>query len=399
MPFRPILAILALLAAAMPSLAARQDLGRGMEDKPFGPPTMENASERLNRAVGRFNEIQEKFGLRSLPEAMPSIEAVQVLIAQARQALAAGNPAVVVNLCDLIERRIVELNLIGNRKAMEHNKSGPGGSGGDTARIWEDLQIGAQFDIGRVAERLDYYSQRLQAGKNPQAADLIKKIADLVEAARKEMAAGRPANVRPILAQAESLLPELQRLIQENLSSEKQNLSGPGRDPFKDQQPGAQAALGQAWEIYRRVYNSAVRLGERPSGPEDAKSAALRARVSDLLEKAKEALATGQAEAAKEYCLKAEGQLAEWHRSLSAAGNRLSPATWERLKAKLERAGEIVSASGNDKAAKILEKGREHFERAQRSHADGQSARAEVEMDLALKLAAKAVDIARSGSR
>jgi len=77
----------------------------------------------------------------------------------------------------------------------------------------------------------------------------------------------------------------------------------------------------------------------------------------------------------------------------------LTPAAWQRLKAKLDRAAEIVASSGNDKASKILEKGQEHFERAQRNQTDGQSARAEVEMDIALQLAAKAVDIARAGGR
>ena len=58
-----------------------------------------------------------------------------------------------------------------------------------------------------------------------------------------------------------------------------------------------------------------------------------------------------------------------------------------------------TTASKNGKASRILEKGKEHFERARRSHSEGQASRAEVEMDLALKLAAKAVDIARSGPR
>ena len=158
-------------------------------------------------------------------------------------------------------------------------------------------------------------------------------------------------------------------------------------------------ALGQASEIYRRVQERATRMNEQTKASDDPKAAVACARIQELLDKAKESLSAGQAEAAKEYGLKAEGMLAELHRSVSAGDARLSPAAWQRLKAKLDRAAEIVSASGNDKAAKILEKGQEHLERAQRSHAEGQAQRAEVEMDLALKLAAKAVDIARAGSR
>ncbi len=409
MPFRLILPTLALLAStAGTAIAARQEDRALSTDKPFsglyGPsgPTAEDVSERLHRLTEKFSELQSKFALQTSPEAANAIAAVKSLLAQAQQALAAGNPGAAMGLCDQIDRNLAQLNFLGNAQAMERIKSGsnsgPGG-GFDTTRLRQDLQINAEFDIQRTAERLAYCTQRLETVKNPQAASLAEKIRALVEAARKEAEAGRVANVRPLLAQAESLLPELQRLILENLNSEKQNLSGQGPGSIKDQQPATQPALGQAWETYRRVYNSAVRLAEKPAGSDDARAAALRKRVSDLLEKAKEALEKGQAEAGKEYCLKAENQLTEWHRTLTTADNRLSPATWERLKAKLDRAADLVSASGNDKAARILEKGREHFERAQRSHAEGQTARAEVEMDLALKLAAKAVDIARAGSR
>ena len=406
MPASHILITLALLATTGYANAARQGMPAG-GDQPYsglegpGGLTPENISERLQRAVEHLSQLQSKFGPASAPEAAASFDGAQNLIAQVRQALAAGNTMLAASLCDQLEKRISEFNYIGQHQAMERVKSGqgPGGPGFDTSRLRQDQQIGADFDIQRTAERLAYFSQRLETGKNPQAADLLEKIRNLIDAARKENAAGRPLNVRPLLAQAESLLPELQRLIQDNVNSDKQNLSGTGPGSFKVQQPVAQPALGQAWEHYRRVFNNAARLGERPAGPEDARSAALRARVNDLLEKAKDALEKAQAEAAKEYCIKAESQLAEWHRSMATADNKLSPASWDRLKTKMERAGDIVAAAGNEKASRILEKGREHFERAERSHSEGQAARAEVEMDLALKLAAKAVDIARSGRR
>lgn len=402
MPVQLFILILALLAALGSPLAAQESPGPGPgDDKPYlgGTPRLEDAAKRLEHAVERYAEIQAKFGAQSTPEAATLNDAIQNLIGQARQALANGNTMMVMGMCDMLERRIGELNMLGGKTATERFRSGPGPYGFDSLRLQQDQKIGAEWEIQRVAERLAWVSQRLELSKNPQAAALIEKIRTLIESARRESEAGRFQNVRPMLAQAESLLPELQRLIQENVSSDKGNLSGTGHDPFKDRQPGEQAALAQAWELYRRVYNGAVRLSERPVEASDAKAAALRTRVFDLLEKAKEALATSKAEAAKEYGLKAEGQLTEWHRILSATGNRLSSGAWDRVKAKLERATQIVTASGNEKAAKILEKARDHFERAERSHAEGQAARAEVEMDLALKLAAKAVDIGRSGSR
>lgn len=152
--------------------------------------------------------------------------------------------------------------------------------------------------------------------------------------------------------------------------------------------------------MYTRLLERYTRLTEQSNRNENPKAAPLKARIQDFLDKAKEAVATGKAEAAKEYCLKAESLLPELRGTVSATGgDLLTPAAWQRLKAKLDRAAEIVASSGNDKASKILEKGQEHFERAQRNHADGQAARAEVEMDIALKLAAKAVDIARANGR
>lgn len=401
MPVYLFVAILSVLAALGSPLAAQESPGPGSGDKPYegGMPKPEDAANRLNHAVERYAEIQAKFGAQTAPEAATLNDAIQSLIAQARQALANGNTMMVMGMCDVLERRIGELNMIGGKSATERFRSGSGSFGIDSARLRQDQKIGADWEIQRVAERLAWVSQRLELSKNPQAAALSEKIRALIESSRRESEAGRFQNVRPLLGQAESLLSELQRLILDNANSDKGNLPGLGHDPFKDRQPAEQAALAQAWELYRRVHNGAVRLSERPVEASDAKAAALRARVFDLLEKAKEALATSKAEVAKEYGLKAEGQLAEWHRILSATGNRLSSGAWERVKAKLERAAQIVSASGNEKAAKILEKARDHFERAERSHSEGQAARAEVEMDLALKLAAKAVDIGRSGSR
>jgi hypothetical protein len=398
-----LIACLGLLSAG-PTLAARmQDgSGMGMEGSDFGSRSgpggisAQNVGECIDREVQRYNDAQAKFALQSIPEAATPMEAIQELIAQARQALANGNLQLANGLCFQLDTRISDVSQLGSRKSLDRVRSGEGGF--DTSRMRQDQQNYAEAAVQRVAERLDYLTQRLESGKNPQSVVLVDKVKALLEAARREIQMGRFQNVQPLLNQAEGLCAQLQRLLEANVATDQHGVTGPSRDPFKDQQPAAQAALGQAEDIYQRVYNSAVRLGERPAPAADPKAASLRTRVFDLLEKAKEALSTSQPEAAKTYCLKAEGLLAEWHRSLSAADNKMSPAARERVKAKLDRAADLVSASGNDKAAKILDKAREHFERAERVQSEGQASRAEVEMDLALKLAAKAVDIARSGS-
>ena len=394
------LIILTCCLALGEALAARLDGGPGPSPY-FGPPTMgdgglrlQDVTDKLNRDIQSLNDMKLKYGLESMPEAAPLLAMVKSLIDQAQQSLDARNLSLADNQCRMLEYHLTELDQLGNRKSMDRFRS-PGGGGVDTTRQRQDQQIAAESYIQARADRLAYLSQRLESGKDPQAASLIDKVRTLLDAARSEASAGRLLNVFPLLSQADPLLNELQRLQQALTETDSHGISGPSRDPLKNQQ---QAALTQAEANYLRVYNAAQRLGERPVNGEDPKTTALRTRVFDLLEKAKDALATGQTEAAKGYCLKAEGMLTEWHRSLSAE-DKSSPAARDRVKAKLELAGDIVATSGNDKAVRILEKAREHLDRAERGRADGHAGLAAVEMDLALKLAAKAVDIARSGSR
>lgn len=397
----PILTLCLLAAGA--AMAGRQDGGQdgGQMGAPpsYGPPgpesgyRIQDVTERLDRDVQRL-DFQVANGVQNIPQAVPALEAAQNLIAQARQSLAAGNVPLAMNQCFLLENRITELGMLAGRQSMDRFRSGSGG-GFDTSRMRQDQQAAVEFGIQRTAGRLDYLSRRLESGKNPQAAALIEKVRSLLESARSESAAGRSQNAWQLLSQADPLLYELERLQQAMSESDSRGSAGPSRDPVKDQQ---QSALSQAEAGYQRVYGAAQRLGERPADGEDQKVSALRTRVFDLLEKAKDALATGQPEAAKGYCLKAEGLLTEWHRTLAAA-DKLSPAVRDRVKAKLDMASDVVAGSGNEKAVRILEKAREHFERADRSRAEGRAALAKVEMELSLKLAAKAVDIARSGSR
>lgn len=397
---RPILLILLFSAALARVFAAHLDGGVSGPGTSFslpGDPTglrIEDVTDRLNRDEQHLEATEAKYGLATMPEAAPTISLVRSLIAQARQSLAAGNVPLAFNQCTMLENHITELDMLGSRKSMDRFRYGELG-GFDSSRQRQDQQNAAEYSIQRVADRLAYLSQRLESGKNPQAATLIDKVKALLDAARSEAAAGRTMNVFTLLAQADPLLNELQRLQQDLSEADSHGSSGPSQDPVKNQQ---QASLTQAEANYQRVYNAAQRLGERPVEGEDAKTTALRTHVFDLLEKAKDALATGQPEAAKGYCLKAEGLLTEWHRSL-ASGDKVSPAARDRVKAKLDLAGDIVAAAGDEKASRILEKARDHFDRAERNRIDGRAGLAAVEMDLALKLAAKAVDIARARSR
>lgn len=393
----PNLILTLCLLAAGAAMAGRQEGGPGPSPFGSGPESglrIQDVTERLDRDVQNLEALQGANGLQNLPEAAPALQAAQSLAAQARQSLAAGNVPQAINQCMLLENQLAQLGMLANRQSLDRFRSGYGG-GFDSTRMRQDQKAAVDFAIQRTSGRLEYLSGRLESGKNPQAAALIDKARNLLDAARRESAAGRSQNAWQLLSQADPLLNELQRLQQAMAESDTRGSIGPSRDPSKEQQ---QASLSQAEANYQRVYGAAQRLGERPADGEDQKIGALRTRVFELLEKAKEALATGQSEAAKGYCLKAEGILTEWHRSL-ASGDKLSPAARDRVKAKLDLAADVVAASGNEKASRILEKAREHFERADRGRAEGHAQLAAVEMDLSLKLAAKAVDIARSGSR
>jgi hypothetical protein len=383
-----------LLAACVGSVSAQTD---GLIGEDFasadgmtkvGP---EAAKQKLQRVTDNFARVQSMYSLQNSPEAGPALETIRNLITMAQDQLTAGNNQAVLDLCAQIDVRIGELNMKGKQKSLEN----PGA--GNSGKNEEEKKLRAELDLQRMNDRFSTLSQRLEAGKNPCAAEMMDRIRALLAKAGQEIAADRLAASRAYIDQVEALMPELQRLSQESYNSEKQGSATPMAGSCDDRQPSAQAALARASEAHRRVLERFTRITEQSKASPDGKAGQAMARIQELLDKAKEALSKGQAEAARELSIKAESLLPDLNRSAAVAGgDRLSPAVWERLRAKLEKAAEIVASSGNEKAVRILEKSRDHFERAERNHSEGQAGRAEVEVDIALKLAAKAVDIARS---
>ncbi|MEO6096759.1 MAG: hypothetical protein ABIW76_14095 [Fibrobacteria bacterium] len=369
----------------------------GSPDDQSGIFTREGVSRKLSRTTEKLANLQSRFSIQGSQQTAPVFQAIQDQLAKAAESIESGNYAAADAACNIADARIGELfSILLNRNAMNRNPAS--GNGTDSTRLKQDQRNGAQMDFERSAAKLNYYSHLLASGKHPCASEAMDKVRDLLDHANAEIRSDRPEGARTVLTKVEPLFLELQRQLQESHAAENQRIPEASRNPCQDQQ-SARVAFGQAQEIQRRVQERATRLNEQNRPATDAKVADAMVRIQDLLDKSKDALAGGHADAAKEYALKAEVLLAEMHRAVSVGDARLSPATWQRLKAKLDRASEIVAASGNDKAGKILEKAKEHLERAERSHAEGQSSRAEVEMDLALKLAAKSVDISRSGTR
>ncbi len=70
----------------------------------------------------------------------------------------------------------------------------------------------------------------------------------------------------------------------------------------------------------------------------------------------------------------------------------------ERIEEKSEMAEEIVKESGDPKAAEILEKGTSHLEKGKELGEAGNSKAATAQLDIAVKLVAKAVDIAKGNT-
>lgn len=331
----------------------------------------------------------------------------------------------------------------------------------DTTRMMRDK---AMWTYWQQVNRLGFMTSRLEAGKNPRASQVADEIRNLLAQAKAQIDEERYQEAIGILNMSYGLFSELSRLTMEVIM------------PDPNRPATSQNALMEAAAMHARLQDHLYRLRDRPGfATADEKARQLQSKVQELLDKCKESLAAGKADAAKELCLKAEALLAELHQAIAgaatpsadpakarleervqraselvrriqseggdadrlamagslleqaraalsagnlesaealarhaekilaergiAAGGRLSSSAFDRLQGKLDRAMALVKESGNEKASRILEKGLEHFGKAERLRSEGQKARAEAEMDIALKLAAKAVDIARTAGR
>gem|GEM_PF-2563661 len=359
-----------------------------------GQFTAEGARDALQRAEENTKLIQSKFQFQSIPEAEPILQALQNELTQARAELVAGNYQGVFALCFQTESQIALLNTMGTNNFTQHT------SGTDAEQLIHDQKAKAEWDLQGTTEHFELVARKLQESKSPNVPQLIEKGRYILDLAKQQISENHFAAVRPLLGQVEALGIELGRVTENIGSLDNHGLPATTQDSHKNQQPTASSALAQATEIYNRVHDRVARLSDQNKPKDDPKSAALFSRILDLLEKCREALANGQADAAKELALQSETLLTEWHQGQDGVGGTpkgLSGSSLERLKVKLDRATEIVAAAKNEKASRIMEKGMDHYERAERGQSEGQSARAQVEMDIALKLAAKAVDIARAG--
>lgn len=271
----------------------------------------------------------------------------------------------------------------------------------DSANLLEIIRSKNQFDYQITKEHFERLAQVLQDRKTQNAEPLIERGRGLLDQAHQLLSSEKAVPIRPILDQVQGVILEMNRLVENGAVLENHSIPGSGQEPHLSTQPAQKSALIQATEMYNRVHDRVSRLSDQKETKLDPRSTAVFNRILDMQDRCREALANGQADAAKDLALKSDALISEWHRGSASVGIANSGAQnsseLERLKVKINRATEIVASSKNEKASRILEKGLEHFERATTAQRESQDARAKIEMDIALKLAAKAVDIARSG--
>lgn len=372
-----------LLAAGLAALPAA---ARGVSDEAFGGRASSPDSgwahnglqEDLNRRardrhgmlVNRLEYHAGRLQQGSNPRAFELAERIRGLLSQARLEIEAGRALAAMQLMAQADVFVAELGILA--ADPYHLSRGPGAQ----PDLYRDTQrpASAQADLRTAFDlqaRVQDHLMRLRDRPGPvdeKALALQRSIQDLLDKSKEALAAGKSEASRELSRKAEALLTDL-------------HLAG-GPRPTGD--PG------------RRLEERLQRLSDQMRRQGEGSSAERITGASAQLEQARDALGNGRQEAAEDHLRQAERLLSD---PAGHSAGRLSAAGFDRMRAKLEKAAALVKASGDDKAARILEKGQEHFAKAERFRSEGQSARAEAEMDISLKLAAKAVDIARAARR
>jgi hypothetical protein len=378
----------------------------------------DRARQALQRAEEKSNSIQSKFQLQNNKDAEPLLNTLKTQLAEAREAMANGNFQAVISICSQTEDQVALLYNLGSRTFTDRRRGSSHSNGmDDSGRDKEQQKARAAWDLQKAVEQFELTVQLMQEDKSTNALALIEKCRNLLADAKEANSQERFEQVRPLLEKIETLRLEISQFKNRSGRFEDHNVPGTNPDTYNGLQPNHKSNYSDAIEIYNRVHDRVLRIVDQKQGKDDEKSLALFARIVEMLEKCRESLNNGQTEAAKAMALKAETMLSEWHQeqgrnkgsagknnlgsnsSLGNASKDQTTSALDRLKVKLDRATEIVAMSKNEKANNILRKGLEHFDRAEHSQSEGQAARAQVEMDIALKLVAKAVDIARAGQK
>jgi hypothetical protein len=370
-----------LLALALALVAAAHAAGRG-GDEPYAYPVVGDRHglplpgdhygdslrirDQANRTCGsltnRLQFMTSRLEAGNNPRAIQIAEEIRSLLAQAQALIDAGRSRDAYPLFQQAEGLFAELgrlqyevtNTDPNRPAISQN---------------------ALIEASALHQRLQDHLFRLRdrpGADGEKARSLQLKVQDLLDQCKEYLAAGKASAAKDLALKAEALLAELHLAAATG--------GGTGSDPSRRR-------------LEDRLHRASDLLLRRQADGADADRLS---QATSLLDQARGAIgAAGGTDAAEALLRQAEKILAE----AGAAGGRLSSAAFDRLQGKLDRASSLVKAAGSEKASRILEKALDHFGKAERYRREGQKPRAEAELDIALKLAAKAVDIARAAGR
>lgn len=326
-------------------------------------------AERFHRAVSdRVEMLRGRLQGSTNPNVATYLDQARELLSRARGELESGRPH---NAIHLIRQADYVCGMLGQIPTDSQWGKPPGTPVSGSPESQRSFHIA--FDRHKKSQdHLLQLRDRLSGTGDERLLGLIQKAQEMLDKCKESLSAGRPDAAVEFIAKAEMMIAEIHREA--------------GRRPVSQE--------GNRRRLADRIQRDLDLLARRKS---EGAAADRVAAAAGLLEQAQASHRSGNTEAAEKALTQAEKVLAQ--ADASQRGNKLSSSSFDRLQGKLEKARSIVQASRDEKAVRILEKGLEHFAKAERYRSEGQKARAEAEVDIALKLAAKAVDIARSSGR
>jgi flagellin-specific chaperone FliS len=147
---------------------------------------------------------------------------------------------------------------------------------------------------------------------------------------------------------------------------------------------------------YQRTVDAVERLSERVDATDNPKAARLVEVAGNELAKARE-LIDERPYVAVKHVERARRIVREMRR-FAVRGNRCEERV-TRLEERLDRASEIVEESDDEKALEVLTKAKEHYRRGVELCEAAQTTKATVQLDIAAKLTARAVELAGDVTR
>jgi len=148
-----------------------------------------------------------------------------------------------------------------------------------------------------------------------------------------------------------------------------------------------------AQQYYERTENMIKKISGEINPDKNPNAAKLVTEAQNQLDKAKEARDAGEPYKALQFASRAReivDQIARFQHQVETIDQRIP-----NIQSKIDRATGIVEDANNAKATEVLDKGVDHFNKGKDLYDAGKDKEATVELDVAVKLVAKSVDIVK----